>query len=185
MATFLTFTPEQFNKLTSLEKALDVFEEAKWLDFKRSYLGLLLDEDKERDIYKNYHDLMVHAVEGKFKQGDYDTLQECRNVDPTVWDEGIKTIDSVTGQIHVQAPILKRSPNGEIIEIDLCYLDAQITAALFSHIFDVLVGRSDVRICEAEDCDQLFIPKRRHQKYHSNLCKQRQYRRRHSENPSS
>jgi len=188
MATFLTFTPEQWAKLlrelTSLEKALEVTDQAKWLEFKKSYLWIQFNHEKEKKIFDEYRRLMYKAVERNFESGDYEDLNKYRTVDSTMWDEALETINGVTGQIHIPAPILRRDEDGKIIEIDLSYFDAEINVALFTHIFDILVGRSDVRMCEAEDCDKLFIPKRKNQKYHSNLCRQRQYDRRQTKNPS-
>jgi len=166
---------EAFKELTSLEKALELaIDKEKWYTHKQKYLGLeKFDEKIEDAIWEDFNYLMVKAVNHHFEPEDYEVLQNRRSnrVDPSPFEP-------YTDMRYFPTEILSRDEEGNIESINVRYVNIEMTAALFDHIFDILVGRVDVRQCEADDCNVLFIPKRKHQKYCSQRCQQRQAKRR-------
>ena len=176
MAEFLEIYPELFNKWTSLEKALEVYNRDRFLEFKRNLLEEEFDEDKQFKVWEDYHKLMFKAANNSFRTGDWELLQSYRfsmtDIDPT-----LRLLNFMGEAVHIPAPS-ETNKEGEV-RLSRKYLDQEVTAKLFEHVFKVLVGLEDLRVCAARDCEELFIPtpQGREQKYHTKNCYWREYRR--------
>jgi len=73
---------------------------------------------------------------------------------------------------------ITRDASGRMIGVTLNFLDNEINKRWFNHIYEILVGREDVRLCAEKDCSNLFIRKRRKdKKFCSDTCRQRAWQR--------
>lgn len=176
MAKFLKIDPERFKKWFSLEKALEVYDRDNFLALKRELLDQEFDKDRQIEVWKDYHDLMFKAASKTFNRSDLKLLEQYRT--PIIeYDETLRILNSVRGGTHLPAePISDKEGK---VEFSRKYLDQEVNVRLFEHIFNVLVGLEDIRVCAARDCQKLFIPtpQGREQRYHSQNCYWREYRR--------
>lgn len=173
---FMEIDKELFRKLTSLQKALEVYEKDKFLQFKRDLLVEEFDEDEQIRIWEDYHNLMFKAAKKTFNPNNWELLQSYR-YSMTGLDPVAQLFNSMREAIHIPAQEIY-SQEGRV-EFSRKYLDQEVTAKLFEHIFNVLVGLEEIRVCAADDCEELFIPapQGREQEYHSQNCYWREYRR--------
>lgn len=88
MAEFMEIHPETFDRLTSLQKALEIYDKDSFLEFKRNLLKEEFDEEKQFKIWEDYHKLMFRAANSSFRTGDWELLQSYRfsmtDMDPTL-----------------------------------------------------------------------------------------------------
>ena len=162
---------EWVDERTTLEMALMVYDKDKFLAVKREFLDSEFDEDVQTKIWEDYHDLFRKAVVGRFEEGDNDRLDYyCRL-------EGQVEILSY-GSMRMYFPThYQRDASGNIIVGDRSFLDDEITKRWFGHIYDILTGRADVRMCSGEDCSNFFIrTRRKDRKFCGNTCRNRVWR---------
>lgn len=169
---------EDLDRWTSLEKAVEICNDQEtFLKYKRDRLYGVVDEQEQLRIFSDLQELMTKAAEGKFAEGDFDRLESYRNL--------------YSGAFHfapqlsrISIPIeIYRDPEGQIKGVDLHRLGIELDKRLFQQVFEVLVGRKKVRVCAAEDCRKLFIPKGtgHEQIYHDRQCQVRMKVRRYRE----
>lgn len=166
------------DELTTLEKALEVYHEDKFLTVKKKLLGSEFDEETQTKIWQDYHDLFGKAVLGKFEKGDIERLERYRRL------EGhFETLSNLTGGEKLYFPTdLIRDNAGQIVRVTFDFWDNEITKRWFNYIYEILVGREDVRLCADEACSNFFIRKRRKdKKFCSDTCRKRDWRRKHGE----
>lgn len=169
----IAFDRTWIDKLTTLETALEVYREDKFLTVKRELLGSEFDEEAQTKIWEDYHDLLHKAVLGKFEKGDIERLEKYRRL------EGhFEILSNLTGGGKLYFPTdLIRDNAGQIVRVTYDFFDNEITKRWFDHVFNILVGREDVRVCADEDCSNFFIRKRRKdKKFCSNTCRIRTWR---------
>jgi hypothetical protein len=172
----IMFEKTRVDELTTLEKALDVYHKDKFLAVKEELLGPEFDEEAQTRIWKDYHDLFRKAVLGKFEEGDIERLEKYRRL------EGhFETLSNLTGGEKLYFPTdFIRDNAGQIVRVTFDFFDNEITKRWFNYIYDVLVGREDVRVCAEEDCSNFFVRKRRKdKKFCSATCRQRAWQRKH------
>ena len=161
---------EDLDSWTSLEKTVEICNDQEvFLKYKRDRLYGDVDEQEQLRIFSDLRELMTKVAERKFAEGDFDRLESYRNL--------------YSGAIHfapqlsrLSIPIeIDRDPEGQIKGVDLHRLGTELDKRLFQQVFDVLVGRKKVRVCAAEDCRKLFIPRGTgsEQIYHSSQCRVR------------
>lgn len=161
---------EDLDRWTSLEKAVEICNNQEvFLKYKRDTLYGDINEQEQLRIFSDLRELMMKAAEGKFAEGDFDRLENYRNVYSNVFHFAPQLS-------RVSIPIeIYRDPEGQIKGFDLHPLGTELDKRLFQQVFDVLVGRKKVGVCAAEDCRKLFIPKGTgsEQIYHSSQCRVR------------
>jgi hypothetical protein len=169
----IEFNRTWIEELTTLEKALEVYHKDKFLAVKKELLGPEFDEETQTKIWQDYHDLFAKAVLGKFEKGDIERLERYRRL------EGhSETLYSLTGGEKFHFPTnLTRNNAGQIVRVTFDFFDNEITKRWFNHVYDILVGREDVRVCSDESCSNFFIRKRRQdKKFCSDICRIRAWR---------
>jgi len=192
----IAFDRTLIDELTTLEKALEVYHKEKFLTVKRELLEavkrelqlplLEFDEETQTKIWQDYHDLFGKAVLGKFKvshsdrleEGDIERLERYRRL------EGhFEVLSNLRGGAQLYFPTnIVRDNSGKIVRVTHNFLDNEITKRWFEHVYNVLVGREDVRKCSDENCSNFFIRKRRKdKKFCSDTCRKRDWRKKHSE----
>ena len=175
----IAFDRTGIDELTTLETALQAYHKDKFLEIKRKILPEFeFDEETQIKIWQDYHDLFAKAVLGKFEKGDIELLEEYRRL------EGhFENLSYLTGGEKFYFPTdLIRNNAGQIVRVTFDFFDREITKRWFNHIYDILVGREDVRVCTDEDCSNFFIRKRRKdKKFCSDTCRKRDWRRKHGE----
>lgn len=161
---------------TTLETALRVFHKSEWLAAKRKLFrqqGLnehKIDEEEQGKIWEIYHELMQKAVHHRFESGDIERLEYF-----LYHLKGSHKLFSSETQLRIPVN-LKRDTAGKIVPVDLQFYENEITTRWFQHVYDILVGRADVRMCSAPDCQELYIRKRRKdKKYCSDRCRRREW----------
>lgn len=182
----IMFERPRIDELTTLEMALKVYQKDKFLSVKRELLeavkqelqltGLEFDEEAQIKIWEDYHNLFRKAVLGKFEKGDIERLEYYHRL------EGHYEILSF-GSTKLYFPTdITRDASGRMAGVTLNFLDNEITKRWFNHIYNILVGREDVRKCSDESCSNFFIRKRRKdKKFCSATCRKRDWRRKHPE----
>jgi len=175
----IPFEKSWIDELTTLEMALRVYYKDKFLDIKRELLRAEFDEEVQVKIWKDYHDLFHKAVLGRFEEGDIERLERYRQLEGQV--EILSNLSSLTGDTKLYFPTdLTRDDSGKIVKVTFDFFDNEVTKRWFNHIYEILVGRADVRVCSDEDCSNFFIRKRRKdKKFCSNTCRQRTWQRKH------
>jgi len=162
--------------------ALQVYHKDKFLGIKREILPEFeFDEETHTIIWQDYHDLFRKAVLGKFEEGDIERLEKYYRL------EGhFELLSNLTSSAKLYFPTnITRDNAGQIIKVTFDFFDNEITKRWFNHIYEILVGREDVRICADEDCSNFFIRKRRKdKKFCSATCRKRDWRRKHPEKKS-
>lgn len=169
----IAFDRTWIEELTTLEKALEVYHEDKFLTVKKKLLGPEFDEETQTKIWQDYHDLFGKAVLRKFEEVDIERLERYRRL------EGhFENLSYLTGGEKFYFPTdLIRDNAGQIVRVTYDFFDNEITKRWFNHIYDILVGREDVRVCAGEDCSNFFIRKRRKDKnFCSDICRIRTWR---------
>ena len=164
----------RIDEWTTLEMALQVYHRGKFLTVKQELLGPEFNEEAQTKIWEDYHDLFGKAVLGKFEEGDIERLECYRRL------EGhFETLSNLTGGEKFYFPTdLIRDNAGQIVRVAFDFFDSEITKRWFGHIYEILVGREDVRVCADESCSNFFIRKRRKdKKFCSNTCRQRAWQR--------
>ena len=179
----IAFEKSRIDKLTTLEMALRVYHKDKFLNVKRKILPEYeFDEEAQIKIWKDYHDLFCKAVLGKFEEGDIERLEQYRQLEGH--DETLNYWLSLSGnatKLYFRTNII-RDDSGKTVRVTFNLLDNEITKRWFNHIFNILVGQEDVRVCADEDCSNFFIRKRRKdKKFCSATCRKRDWRRKHPE----
>ncbi|HID43002.1 MAG TPA: CGNR zinc finger domain-containing protein [Archaeoglobaceae archaeon] len=174
----IAFEKSYIDKLTTLEMALQVYHKDKFLDVKREILKIAFDEKAQTKIWADYHDLMYKAVLGKFEEGDIERLERYRQLEGQV--EMLSNLSSLTGDttLYFRTNLI-RDDSGKIVRITLDFLDNEVTKRWFNHVYDVLVGREDIRVCVAEDCPNLFLRNRKNRKFCSESCRNRDWQKKH------
>jgi len=168
---------EDLDRWTSLEKAVEVCNDQDvFLKYKRDTLYGVIDEQEQLRIFSDLRELMMKAVERKFAEGDFDRLESYRNLDSGAFHFPLLSRISIPVEIY-------RDSDGKVKGANLHRLGIELDKRLFQQVFDVLVGRKKVRVCAAEDCCGLFIPKGTgyEQIYHARQCQMRMKVRRHRE----
>ena len=125
---------------------------------------------------------MFHkAVLGKFEEGDIERLERYRQLEGQV--EILSNLSSLAGNTKLYFRTnLNRDDSGEIVRVTFDLFDNEVTKRWFNHIYEILVGREDVRVCSDEDCSNFFIRKRRKdKKFCSATCRKRDWRRKNPE----
>jgi len=177
----IEFARAWIDELTTIDVALQVYHKEEWLAIKRRLLGSEFDEETQTKIWQDYHDLLSKAVLRKFEEGDIERLERYRRL------EGHFEILShlaCDAKLHFPANII-RDDSGKIVRVTFDFLDNEITKRWFNHIYEILVGREDVRACADESCSNFFIRKRRKdKKFCSNTCRKRDWRRKHRKEKS-
>jgi len=174
----IEFQKPWIEKLTTLEKALEVYCKDKFLAVKRELLGPEFDEEAQTGIWEDYHDLFHKAVLGKFQEEDFERLEYYRRL------EGhFELLSNLTGGVNLYFPTgITRDNVGRIVRVTFDFFDNEITKRWFNHIYEILVGQEDVRVCADESCSNFFIRKRRKdKKFCSATCRKRDWRRKHPE----
>jgi len=159
MANFLDIDPEIFKQFTSLEMAVEVYDKDKFIAFKQDLLDKEFDQKKQISIWKDYHRLMFKTASKTFSKQDWELLLSYR-------------FSSVSSD-----PTLNYLNDEQQIQFSCEFLDQEITARWFEHIFNTLIGLEEIRVCAAPDCDMVFlpIPYGLEKKYHSNRCRNRHW----------
>ncbi|MBC8458980.1 MAG: CGNR zinc finger domain-containing protein [Deltaproteobacteria bacterium] len=172
----IMFERSRIDELTTLEKALEVYHKDKFLAIKQELLGPEFDEEAQTKIWADYHELMYKAVMGKFEKGDIERLEKYRRLEGHFED-----LSNLTGGEKLYFPTdLIRDNAGQIVRVTFNFFDNEITKRWFDHIYDILVGQVDVRVCAEEDCSNFFVRKRRKdKKFCSDTCRQRDWQRKH------
>lgn len=169
----IMFEKSRIDELTTLETALDVYHKDKFLTVKKDLLGPEFNEEAQTKIWEDYQDLFCKAVLGKFEKGDIERLERYRRL------EGhSEVLSNFTGGEKLYFPTdLIRNNAWQIVRVTFDFFDREITKRWFNHIYDILVGREDVRVCADEDCSNFFIRKRRKDKnFCSDICRIRAWR---------
>jgi len=163
------------DELTTLEMALQAYHRDKFLEIKRKVLPEFeFDEETQIKIWQDYHDLFRKAVLGKFEKGDIERLEYYHRL------EGHYEILSFGSTKLYFSTDITRDASGRMVGVTLNFLDNEINKRWFNHIYNVLVGREDVRLCAEKDCSNLFIRKRRKdKKFCSATCQNRDWQRKH------
>jgi hypothetical protein len=168
----IAFDRTWIDELTTLEKALEVYHEDKFLTVKKKLLGPEFDEETQTKIWQDYHNLFGKAVLGKFEKGDIERLEKYRRLEGR-----LETLSILTGDEKLYFPTdLIRDNAGQIVRVTYDFFDNEITKRWFNHIYEILVGREDVRVCAAEDCPNLFLKNRKNRKFCSEACRNRNWR---------
>lgn len=158
--------------LTTIDVALQVYRKEEWLAVKQRLLGAEFDEEAQIKIWQDYHDLLGKAVLRKFEEGDIERLEKYRQLKGhfeliSRWTEG---------RLHFPTDIT-RDDSGKIVRVTYKFFDNEITKRWFEHVYNVLVGREDVRKCSEESCSNFFARKRRKdKKFCSDICRIRAWR---------
>lgn len=166
----------RIDELTTLEMALEVYHKEKFLAIKQELLRFEFDEEAQAKIWQDYHDLFRKAVLGKFEEGDIERLECYRQL------EGhFEVLSNLTGGEKLYLPTnITRDDLGKIVRVTFDFFDNEITKRWFNHIYEILVGREDVRVCADEKCSNFFIRKRRKdKKFCGDTCRKRDWRRKH------
>jgi len=161
---------EDLDRWTSLEKAVEICKDQEaFLKYKRDTLYGVVDEQEQLRIFSDLQELMTKAAEGKFAEGDFERLESYCNL-----DSGALYLAPQLSRLSIPIEIY-RDPEGQIKGVNLHRLGIELDKRLFQRVFDVLVGRKKARLCAAEDCRELFIPKGtgNEQIYHSSRCRVR------------
>jgi hypothetical protein len=172
----IMFERSRIDGLTTLEKALEVYHKDKFLAVKKELLGPEFNEETQTKIWQDYHDLFAKAVLRKFEKGDIERLEKYRRLEGR-----LETLSILTGDEKFYFPTdLIRDNAGQIVRVTYDFFDNEITKRWFNHIYDILVGREDVRVCAEEDCSNFFIRKRRKdKKFCSDACCNRDWQKKH------
>jgi len=159
MSNFLEINPEIFKQYTSIEMAVEVYDKDEFIAFKQSLLGLNFDRKKQIKIWKDYHNLMLRVASKKFSKQDWELLESYRFSSKSSYP----TLNHINGEQQIQ--------------FSSEYLDQEITARWFEHIFNTLIGLEEIRICAAPDCDMIFLPSPYglEKKYHAHRCRKRHW----------
>jgi len=159
MADFLEIDPIGFKKFISLEMAVEVYDKDKFIAFKQDLLGKDFDEKKQIKIWEDYHSLIFKASSKTFSNQDWELLQSYR-------------FSSISSD-----PPLNYLNGAQPIQFSSEHLDQEITARWFEHIFNILVGLEEIKVCAAPDCDMIFIPSPYglEKKYHIDKCRKRHW----------
>lgn len=162
------------DELTTLEMALKIYDKDKFLAVKQGLLGSEFDREAQAKIWEDYHGLFRRAVLGRPEEGDTERLEYYYRL------EGHYEILSY-GSTKLYFPTnITRDASGNIIGATHNFLDNEITTRWFKHIHNILVGRSDVRMCTDEACSNFFIRKQRKDKrFCSDTCRKRAWLRTH------
>lgn len=171
----IVFEKSYIDELTTLETALDIYHEDKFLAKKQEILGPEFNEEAQTKIWEDYHDLFGKAVLGKFEEGDIERLEKYRRLEGRF--ETLSILTRVTGGEKLYFPTnLIRDDLGKIVRVTFDFFDNEITKRWFNYIYDILVGREDVQVCAAEDCPNLFLKNRKNRKFCSEACRNRNWR---------
>lgn len=161
---------EDLDRWTLLEKVVEICNDQEaFLKYKRDMLYGDVDEQEQLRIFSDLRELMMKAADGKFAEGDFDRLESYRNL----YSGALRFAPQLS---RISIPIeIYRDPEGQIKGVNLHRLGTELDKRLFQQVFDVLVGRKKVRVCAAEDCSKLFIPRGTgsEQIYHSSQCRVR------------
>ena len=171
----IMFERARLDELTTLEVALDVYHKDKFLTVKRELLGPEFDEEAQTKIGEDYHALLYKAAAKTFGKGDIERLDYYRQ---------LGNIEILPNEIQLFYPTevffqttITRDNSGKIVKVSLNFFDHEITRRWFDYIYDVLVGRVDIRVCAAKDCSNLVLRKRRKDtRFCSNACRNRVWR---------
>lgn len=157
-----------FSEEISLNDAVEYLQEDKFLKMKLKRLGLEQVSEQKR-IFRDYQDLMVCAIQKNFQHGDWKRLRWYLDCDsPAI---------RIMGDKRVYIPIQeKRDKDGEIEEytVNREAMDTEINRYLFGLVGGIVGGSVDIRQCQAEDCNQVFVPSRSTQTFHNPSCRNRQ-----------
>lgn len=168
----IMFERSRIDELTTLEKALEVFRKDKFLAVKKKLLGPEFDEETQTNIWQDYHDLMYKAVSSGFEKGDFERLESYRRLQG-YWE-------LVSDQTRLFFPTeITRDESGQIVRITLNSLDDEITKRWFEYVYNILIGREVVHECAAADCPNLFWRRRKHRKFCSEACRNRDWQKKH------
>lgn len=168
----IMFEKSRVDELTTLEKALDVYHKDKFLAVKEELLGPEFDKEAQTNIWADYHELMEKAVSSGFESGDFERLESCRRL------QGYWELVSDETRLFFPTEIT-RDESGNIVRVALDTLDNEITKRWFEHIYSILIGREEVRVCAAEDCSNLFWRNRKSRKFCSEACRNRDWQKKH------
>ena len=154
-----------FSEEISLNDAVEYLQEDKFLKMKLKRLGLEQVSEQKR-IFRDYRDLMVCAIQKNFKAGDWKRLRWYLDCDsPAI---------RIMGDNRLYIPIQeKRDKDGEIEEytVNREAMDTEINRYLFGIVGGIVGGSVDIRQCQAEGCDVVFVPIRGTQKFHNQSCR--------------
>jgi len=172
----IAFDRTWIDELTTLDMALEIYHKDKFLAKKQEILGPEFNEEAQTKIWEDYHDLFGKAVLGKFEKGDIDRLERYRQLKGHL--ETLSYLSSLGGDTKLYFPTdIIRDDSGKIVRVTFDFWDNEITKRWFNHIYDILVGREDVRVCSDESCSNFFIRKRRQdKKFCSDTCRIRTWR---------
>lgn len=177
----IAFEKSWIDELTTLEMALQVYHKDRFLSIKQELLGTDFNEGTQTNIWEDYHNLFHKAVFGKFEEGDIERLERYRQLEGQV--EILGNLSSLAGDTKLYFRTnLARDASGKIVRVTFDLFDNEVTKRWFNHIYGILVGQEDVRVCSDESCSNFFIRKRRRdKKFCSATCRKRDWRRKHSE----
>lgn len=159
------------DELTTLEKALRVYNKEEFFATKKKILGPEFDEKAQRKIWQEYHDLMNKAIHRRgFDEVDLKRLKYYRTL------EGHFDILATESQLSFPTELIRDS-SGQIFRVNLDFLDNEITRRWFDHVYHISITAPDIRTCQAENCSMLFIRRgRKDKKFCSDQCRLREWR---------
>jgi len=172
----IEFDRAWIDKLTTIDVALQVYHKDKFLDVKRRIIPEFeFDEEAQTKVWEDYHNLLYKAASKTFGKGDIERLDYYRQ---------LGNIEILPNEIQLFYPTkvffpttITRDNLGKIVKVSHSFLDHEITRRWFEHIYDVLVGRVDLRVCAAKGCLNLVLRKRRKDtRFCSNACRNRVWR---------
>jgi len=159
----------RIDDLTTLEKALEIYHEDKFLAVKKELLGPEFDGEAQTKKWVDYHDLMYKAASSSFEKGDFERLESYRKL-PGYWE-------LVSDKTRLYFPTeITRNESGQIIRVTLNTLDNEVTKRWFEHIYNILIGHESVRVCATEGCSNLFLRWRKDRRFCSGACRIQSWR---------
>lgn len=171
----MAYFEEWLNKWTTLEKAVEVAESFdNFLALKQGMLDEILKQDvkevdlkqifkldkgRELQVYNDFHDLMIKAVNETLEPTDLKKLDDYRYQPSRLFSHDFlnqASVDLPEYGISETYPVFINYPGVGFADWDS--LSTEINRRLFQHLSHVMAKIEEVRACTSSDCNRLFLP---------------------------